>query len=52
MRFMFVTYGYADIQCNSDDVQSFDNFTDVVVSLLSTDLGGNGGFQSTMVING
>jgi phosphoglycolate phosphatase len=52
MRFMFVTYGYADIQCNSDDVQSFNNFTDVIVSLLPTDSGNNGGFQTTMVING
>lgn len=52
MRFLFVTYGYADIHCNSDDVQSFDNFHDVVVSLLPTESRRRGNAQTTMVIDG
>lgn len=52
MRFLFVTYGYADIQCNSDDVPSFDHFSDVVFSLLPAASNAHGNYQATMVIDG
>jgi len=52
MRFLFVTYGYADIQCNADDVETFDHFRDVVAALLPTESRRRGNAQTTMVIDG
>jgi phosphoglycolate phosphatase len=51
MRFMFVTYGYADAQCDPEDIRSFHNFRDVVSALLPADQSSLENLKATAVIN-